>query len=66
MCPDSPLRPEKPMSFAAFAQDAGLTPMQRAGFEAHVQFGEGSNFNLRPRAEWARMLRTFRDAPRRR
>lgn len=66
MSHDSPPRPEKPMSLAAFAAEEGLTAMQRAGFEAHVRFGEGSNFNLRPRSEWARMLNTFRTVDRRR
>lgn len=52
-------------SFADFATRQKLSPVLRAGFEAHVRLA-GGNFNYRRPEEWAALYSDFMVADRRR
>ena len=53
------------MSFSEFAEQAGLSPMTRRGFEMHVR-REVGEFNLRTERGWQVLLSEYRSVDRRR
>lgn len=58
---------EKPVSFAAFVERIGMSPVMRAAFEAHVRTETGAaGFNYRRPSQWVAVHQEFLVADRRR
>lgn len=56
----TPFPSDKPVSFAAFTERVGMSPVLRAAFEAHVRAAVGAGgFNYQRPSEWARLHKDF-------